>query len=358
MTDKALSALLVQPGQLPDVLPSTLGEIEPRLHPGEPSLGHSEPVTLFLTVDVEDSYFGRPILMTGDGIGREFGVFGILDELDSLNLKATFFVNVYEKDRQPAGVVEGVVREIAERGHEVGLHTHPSPTLQFYRWPLFRLTRVEQVKVLRWGADLIADWTGEFPTSFRAGGYALNDDTFEALGEVGIAIDSSCFFPSSNNRNTRHTVNANTDQSGLNEMPITTVLRASSDRKLEHRKLDLDWLSVEHLVSALENLIHHRASYAVFMMHSFSFIEKQTRMPDEKASSRARFVSEVHGSRYVEVYGPKHMMREAFANFLERIVSEPLLQVRTLRDALYDLRHVPCESKDVVPIVSQAVGGS
>ena len=39
--------------------------------------------------------------MTGEGVGREFGVFGILDLLDARDLKATFFVNVYEKDRQP-----------------------------------------------------------------------------------------------------------------------------------------------------------------------------------------------------------------------------------------------------------------
>ena len=92
------------------------------------------------------------------------------------------------------------MRAIAERGHEVGLHTHPSPALDFYQRPLFRLEPKQQADVIRWGVDLIEGWLGAPPTSFRAGGYALDDRTFKALEGAGIAIDSSCFFPSPNNR--------------------------------------------------------------------------------------------------------------------------------------------------------------
>jgi peptidoglycan/xylan/chitin deacetylase (PgdA/CDA1 family) len=346
------SALRVEPGKLPTALPRTVEEIAPPLYPSEPEPGPAETTTLFLTVDVEDSYFDRPILMTGDGIGREFGVYGILDALDAHEMKGTFFVNVYEKDRQPAGVVEGVVRDIAGRGHEVGLHSHPSWSLDFYRRPLFRLSKAAQVDVLRWGADLIAEWTGEAPTSFRGGGYAVNDDTFAALEEVGIAIDSSCFFPSANNHNTRHTVNAIGESSGRIEVPVTTVLRANGNGGLEARKLDIDWLSVDQLGEALDSLIDHRVPFATFMMHSFSFIEKRTRMPDDPPSPAARFVSKVDSDRYVEVYGPKAPVREAFAAFLNQVAKEKSLEVRTLRDALPDLSHTS-PFPDVTPVVAR-----
>jgi peptidoglycan/xylan/chitin deacetylase (PgdA/CDA1 family) len=353
LTPEIPSALRVEPGKLPTALPCTIEEIVPPLHPSEPEPGPAEPTTLFLTVDVEDSYFDRPILMTGEGVGREFGVYGILDALDAHEMKGTFFVNVYEKDRQPDGVVEGVVRDIADRGHEVGLHSHPSWSLDFYRRPLYRLPKVAQVDVLRWGADLIAEWTGEAPTSFRGGGYAVNDDTFAALEEVGIAIDSSCFFPSLNNHNTRQTVNSVGERSGRIEVPVTTVLRANGNGGLEARKLDLDWLSVNQLGEALDALVKHRVPFATFMMHSFSFIEKRTRMPDDPPSPAAQFVSKVDCDRYVEVYGPKLASREAFSTFLDHVKGMPHLTARTVRDALADLSAV-VSPRDVIPIVGRA----
>lgn len=352
MTIEVPSALWIEPGKLPTALPRTIEEIAPPLYLSEPEPGPTEPTTLFLTVDVEDSYFDRPILMTGDGIGREFGVYGILDALDAHEMKGTFFVNVYEKDRQPEGVVEGVVRDIADRGHEVGLHSHPSWSLDFYRRPLYRLPKAAQVDVLRWGANLIAEWTGEAPTSFRGGGYALNDDTFGALQEVGIAIDSSCFFPSGNNHNTRHSINAPTGIAATTEVPVTTVLRTNGDGVLAQRKLDLDWLSVEELLTALNALALHGVAFATFMMHSFSFIEKRTRMPDVPPSPEARFVSKVDCDRYVEVYGPKPASREAFSTFLDHLNRTSHLTVRTVRDALPDLMAV-ATPRDVIPVVAR-----
>jgi peptidoglycan/xylan/chitin deacetylase (PgdA/CDA1 family) len=339
------------------VLPPTIEEIAPPLHASEPEPGSAEPTTLFLTVDVEDSYFDRPILMSGEGVGREFGVYGILDALEVHGMKGTFFVNVYEKDRQPDGAVEGVVRDIADRGHEVGLHSHPSERLNFYRRPLFRLDRASQAEVLRWGAELIAEWTGTPPTSFRSGGYAVNDDTFVALREAGIAVDASCFFPSPNNHNTARTVNSVTTLSDdIVEVPVTTVLRANEDGQLSQRKLDLDWLSVPELIAALNALASRGSRFATFMMHSFSFIEKRTRMPNDSPSSRARFVSEVDLDRYVEVFGPKPAMRQAFSTFLARVADEPYLIVRTVRDALPELPGAG-SAPDVIPVVVRGDGG-
>jgi peptidoglycan/xylan/chitin deacetylase (PgdA/CDA1 family) len=341
---------------LPDRLPDALAEIAPwRFDPGTPPHAGPDWTTVFLTIDTEDAYFTRPHLMTGEGIGRDFGVFGILDELDARGMRATFFVNLYESGRQPTGVVEGVVREIAERGHEVGLHTHPSPTLEFYRRPLFRLPRSAQADVLRWGADRIERWTGERVTSFRAGGYALNDETFAALSEVGIEIDSSCFFPSPNNHLAPFTINAVAARGGTIEVPVTVVLRAEMDGRLEHRKLDLDWLSVDQLISALKATVAHGADFAMFMMHSFSFIEKETRPSDQPPSQRALFTSEKLFNRYVEIYGPKPHMRQGFASFLDRVAGDPSMRVRTLRDSLPYLRAATARAlPDIVPVVSRS----
>jgi peptidoglycan/xylan/chitin deacetylase (PgdA/CDA1 family) len=354
LTTAAPSALLVEPGRLPGALPQTLDEVESQLAPSEPGSGHPGPTTLFLTVDTEDAYFTRPILMTGDGIGRQFGVFGILDELDAHGMKATFFVNVYEKDRQPPGVVEGVVREIVERGHEVGLHSHPSPALEFYGRPLFRLPRSAQGEILRWGVELIDRWTGAPPSSFRAGGYALDDHTFAAMEEVGIVIDSSCFFPSPNNCHAPFTINAVAGRGTIVEAPITTVLQISDGTTVKHSKLDFNWLTVDELMTALGAVSAHGIGFVTFMMHSFSFIEKATRREGEHSSPRALFTSEDVFGCYVDVYGPRPDMRDAFSSFLDRVAAEPGLQVRTLREALPELRAAAAANPaDLIPVVSQ-----
>lgn len=314
----------------------------------------SAPLTLFLTVDVEDTYFDRPILMTGDGIGREYGVFGILDELDAHGLEATFFVNVYERDRQPTGVVEGVVREIAERGHEVGLHSHPSPGSELYGRPLFYLSQQQQADILSWGIDTIERWIGVPPVSFRAGGYALDDRTLAAIEEVGLAIDSSCFSASPNNRLERFTVNAVARRGGFVEVPVTTVSRVSGET-VERRKLDINWLSVDELMEALVTLAERGAGFATFMMHSFSFLQKTTRRTGEPPTPGALFTSEDAFGWQVDVHGPNPAMRDAFSSLLERLKDEPRLRVRTLAQAHPDL--LACEGvRDVVPLVGGVPG--
>lgn len=354
MTAELPSALQVERGRLPAALPRAVEEISPPLHAAaEPKPGPTEPTTLFLSVDVEDAYFDRPILMTGEGIGREFGVYGILDALDARDMKGVFFVNVYEKDRQPAGVVEGVVREIADRGHEVGLHSHPSPRHELYSRSLTDLSSASQGDVLCWGAELIETWTGSPPVSFRAGGYLLDDRTFEAMERAGIAIDSSCFFPSANNRNAPFTVNSVASREAIVEVPITTVLQLDSDgASLKHSKLDFNWLSGDELMTALRTVSGHGGGFAMFMMHSFSFIDKATRRETEPSSPHSIFTSGNVSGCFVDVFGPRPEMPAAFASFLDRVAADPSLRVRTLREAEPDMRIRAADSVDLIPVVS------
>ena len=353
MSTALSSALVVEPGRIPEALPRTLDEIEAPLgYAAPPAAPPAEPTTLFLTIDTEDNYFTPPVLMTGEGIGREFGVFGILDQLDAHDMKATFFVNVYETDRQPAGVVEGVVREIAERGHEVGLHSHPSSSLAFYGRPLSRLPHSRQADILHWGMDVIDRWTGAPPISFRAGGYAVNDDTFAALEEVGMAIDSSCFFPSENNCQGRFTVNAVAAHGSLVEAPITTVIQLDGG-VVKHSKLDFNWLSTEQLMSALRAVTDHGAGFATLMMHSFSFIEKVTHRAGETSSPDAILTSDDVFGCYVDVRGSRSNLRASFSTFLGLVASEPRLRVRTLAEALPELSvAAKVAAADIVPVIS------
>lgn len=349
-------ALLPPSAGVPEELPARLPPASETTD-GAGDTGSSDlaPVTIFLTVDVEDAYFTRPHMMTGDQLGEEYGAYGILDLLDEHGLHGTFFVNAYEAHRHPPGTVERLVRAMADRGHEPALHTHPAPDLELYSKPLFRCTTEEQKAILAHGKDFLERSAGQSVVSFRAGGYALNDDTFEALEETGVAIDSSCFFPSPNNQITRFTVNAVRAAGTIVEVPVTYVVRHMGDGELAHRKLDWDWLTESELDGAIETLWRRRCRFAVFMMHSFSFIEKATRMPSDPPSDRALFRSGELFGRYVEIYGVKPDARAAFGRFLARLKADPRVRVRTMKDALSDLRaEASRDAPEVVPVVQLA----
>ncbi len=320
---------------------------------GEELDGELSPITVCLTVDTEDAYFQQPRLMTGEGIGADFGVFGILDELDERGLRATFFVNVFEADRQPPSTVRGVVTEIADRGHEVALHTHPAPELPWYDKPLFRKTRDDQTEILKRGRTMLQDWSEQPVGTFRAGGYAINDDTLVAMSAAGLRIDSSVFFPSPNNHNRRFTINAPRLAGEVVEAPVTYVIRAGDDGSaVEHRKLDLDWLGPEQLVQAITRLRASRVDSAVFMMHSFSFLQKASLPPEQAPSAHALFTSQVLFNRYVEIYGPKPEARAAFAFLLDELQLDTNIRLAPLRDAEDQLRAAAARgARDVVPVV-------
>jgi hypothetical protein len=339
------------PYQLPDP-PSTVPDPWPRGN-GSAAESIDSKTDVFLTIDTEDDYFETPHLLTGEGIGEEYGAYGILEILERHGLSATFFVNVYEAHRhRDPGVMERLVKTIHEQGHEVALHTHPSVDLDFYSRPLYWFNAEEQKRILDYGAELIEKWTGIRPVSFRAGGYVLSDDTFEALEDLGFRIDSSVFFRSDKNRITPFTVNAVRMRGKLIEVPVTYVPRIQEDGLIEHRKFDVNWLTQEELDSVLERVSRFGIGEAMFMMHSFSFIDKSSIRQEQPGSPIARYRSEPMRSRYVEIYGSHPVLRDRFDRFAERLAGDPMVEVRTLAQAEGTLsKRARTAHPDIVPVV-------
>jgi peptidoglycan/xylan/chitin deacetylase (PgdA/CDA1 family) len=80
----------------------------------------------------------------------------VLDALDEVNAKATFFVIAKKAEAHPE-----LVREILERGHEIGLHSYEHDRL-------FSLRSEERVRQdLEQGMRVLEDLTGERPLFFR-----------------------------------------------------------------------------------------------------------------------------------------------------------------------------------------------
>lgn len=117
-----------------------------------------------------------------------------LDELDRRGKKITFLV--YPLRAVAAGKdIRGRVRELAERGHEVGQHTHfyagQVTERPFKRSDLSdRNVRDCIARDRRWLEECVAR-----PAGFCAGNFMMTDAAFEVLAELGFVYDCSARLP-------------------------------------------------------------------------------------------------------------------------------------------------------------------
>ena len=142
-----------------------------------------------LTIDVEEwfhahNYREQVAPDTWEGRPRRAGtgVDPLLRLCDDLGIRATWFVLGWTAERDP-----GLVREIADAGHEIGCHTYAHPVA-------FEQTPEEFREDTRRGRAAVGEALGEAPRAFRAASFTIlprNYWALEILREEGFRIDSS-----------------------------------------------------------------------------------------------------------------------------------------------------------------------
>lgn len=106
----------------------------------------------------------------------------ILNVLDELNLKITFFI--VGKDTEPEQNVR-YLRMITERGHEVGNHSyHHESWLQTYSFEKIEKEIVD-------AEEAIEKATGQKPKGFRGPGFSWSTDLLKVLASRGYLYDAS-----------------------------------------------------------------------------------------------------------------------------------------------------------------------
>jgi polysaccharide deacetylase family protein (PEP-CTERM system associated) len=144
-------------------------------------------VPLLLSVDFEDWHqlvrrrvgaanWREP----GPALGRQTAA--VLELFDELGVRCTFFVLGMAARSHP-----GLVREIADRGHEIACHGDA-------HLPVFGQTRDEFAGDVRAACRTIEELTGVRPVGYRAPAFSVNRDTLwwpEVLAEQGFVYDSS-----------------------------------------------------------------------------------------------------------------------------------------------------------------------
>lgn len=143
-----------------------------------------------LTIDLEDWYQG--LTSTGRQVDRwpsyedrvVESTHRLLDILAEADVKATFFVLGYVADQFPE-----LIRQVADAGHEIGLHGH-------YHRPVYRLTPDEFRADVVQGREAVEKASRRRVIGYRAPMFSINRSALwalEMLREMGFRYDSSVF---------------------------------------------------------------------------------------------------------------------------------------------------------------------
>lgn len=144
-----------------------------------------------ITFDVEDWYHilaNSSTAYPSDWVKYEprfeQNTYRILDYLDEINQKGTFFCLAWMAERFPH-----VIKRMSDSGHEVASHSHEHQLVYQQKRKDFEDDLDRSIKILQ-------DITGKKITSYRAPGFSITEKSkyaFEILISHGIEVDSSVF---------------------------------------------------------------------------------------------------------------------------------------------------------------------
>ncbi len=242
---------------------------------------------VFLTVDTELMWrhhcarlpiaeqVARSIEPAGVGVAYQ------LDMLARHGLKACFFVDPMPAAIHGVEVVRQIVQPILAAGQEVQLHLHPNwmgavpgdGGAAHDVFELVDLDRAGQQAMLARAIDWLVEAGASRPVAFRAGSYAANDDTIDALAALGIAYDSShngsahpwpsgLSLPPERIAPARHR--------GLVECPVTLIEEAPG--RLRHFQICA--LSVGEMRAALDHAAREDHAAVTIVSHGFELANR------------------------------------------------------------------------------------
>lgn len=179
-----------------------------------------------------------------------------------------------------------IALKLQAAGQDVALHTHPHWAFDPTRPAMYQYGLDEQTSIIREGVKFLTAWTGRPVVAHRAGAYAADERTLEALERNGLRIDSSLFWgnPRSRLNGLGLPRNLPASRGGLIEIPVTVYQREERPRLLEGilspvtsvRKIDADWfVDGEEARAAIDAVIEADLPFLVIFLHSFSFLEAE-----------------------------------------------------------------------------------
>jgi hypothetical protein len=242
---------------------------------------HSDWRSDALARDIDRDFYGR----VAQG---EFGVGYQLEVFARHGVKAVFFVGGLHASCPEVGMgpLTKLVELIQSGGHEVQLHLHPEwvPLSKGLSVPdrgylLTSYTQDEQQELIQTAAANLVRAGAPQPIAFRAGDYAANNDTLNALARLGFRYDTSYNYPYLGS-----TCGITSDSilwqpaslEGLVEVPVSCY----QDRPGHYRHCQLGACSLGEISATLKSARLNSWETYVLVSHSFELINnRRTRRP-------------------------------------------------------------------------------
>lgn len=276
---------------------------------------------VFLTIDTElawrhhqaghdrEEVYRRSIEPAGVGLKFQ------LARLAEHRLKACFFVDPMSALTYGLDHVRRMVDPILSAGQEVQLHLHPNWAAARpgdrgevrVRFELCDYSQGEQRGLIEGAAELLIAAGAPAPLAFRAGSYAADDSTLQALAELGFAYDSShngAHHPWPSRIGLEPGRTAPTAR-GVIEVPVTVI----EDAPGSLRNVQICALSSGELRGTLEHAAANGHAAVTIVSHSF-----------ELANREGTRANAIHVQRFLGLCAALDEMRDALptARFADR----------------------------------------
>ena len=229
-----------------------------------------------LARDIDRDIYGK----TARG---EFGVAYQLEVFARHGVKAVFFVEGLQASCPDVGMgpLTKLVEQIQSGGHEVQLHLHPEwvPLSKGLSVPdrgylLTSYPQDEQQELIQTAAANLVRAGAPQPIAFRAGDYAANNDTLNALARLGFRYDTSYNYPYLGS-----TCGIIADSilwqpasvEGLVEVPVSCY----QDRPGHYRHCQLGACSLGEIEATVGSALRNSWESYVLVSHSFELINNR-----------------------------------------------------------------------------------
>lgn len=224
------------------------------------------------------------------------GAYGIgwqMDLLDRHGLKGVFFLDPLPALVHGAEFLRPIVGQIVGRGHEVQLHIHTewlawareSPVEGRQGRNIGDFSLADQVALLGLARRLLEDAGAPAIRAFRAGNFGANDDTLRALGEIGIAWDSSvnpAYLGGACRIAADHGQIGAQRLHGVIELPVSGI----ADRPGGFRPAQICAMSAAEMLAGLRHAVRNGHDAFVVVTHSFEMLSRDRARPNRAVIGR------------------------------------------------------------------------
>jgi peptidoglycan/xylan/chitin deacetylase (PgdA/CDA1 family) len=205
-----------------------------------------------------------------------------LEILQRHGLQGVFFVEPLFSGRFGPQWLREIVQLLDAAGQDLQLHLHPEWTDEMREPPIADVARKrqhlihyredEQRALIAWGRNALETALGRPVTTFRAGSYAANADTYCALAALGLRIDSSlnaCLRYDDGSIADAQFLAVQSEIDGVRQIPVT-VFR---DGRGQLRPAHVSGCGLTELRSALLQARAAGQAHFVLVSHNFELLK-------------------------------------------------------------------------------------